>query len=218
MKKISKAFFILILTFSLIGCQKKQEILPKKSLESLIGLIVFQSTSSVANIGMKEEEALEILEDIKEEAIQTLEDTFKNLDLDISNENVEKIFNTQANILKNVVLSIEENEEDLKEKNEIRRVKITTNTLPISETLLNYSNEILQKLEAEEIKDETQFNDIFINTILNALNTVKPSQDTITFEIECIKQEISFDGKETEIWLPNDIEKFAQDLIDYIQE
>ena len=218
MKKFFKIFLALILCLALFGCQKKQEILPKQSLESLIGLVVFQSTTAIENIGITQEEGQEILKGIKEEAILTLENTFKSLDLNIPIEKVEEIFNTQSNILKNVVLRIEENAEDLKEKSDIRRVKISTNTLPISETLLNSSNEILKKLELNEIKDENQFNEIFVSKILEALNSVKPSQEDISFEVSCIRNNVDINGKEVYIWLPEDIESFAQSLIDYIQE
>lgn len=218
MKKFCKIFFVLILCLSLFGCQKKQEISPRQSLESLIGLIVFQSTASIETIGMKQEEGQEILDDIKEEAISTLEDTFKSLGLNITTENVEEIFEAQSNALKNATLHIEENEEDLKSKKEVRTLKISTNVLPISETLLTSSNKILQKLEADEIKDEEQFNEIFINEILEGLNNVFPSEETVSFEVSCVKNTININGKEAEIWLPENMEKFAEDLINYIQE
>jgi len=206
MKKFPALFLSIgILITSISGCGfDEPELAPDESVEAIYNLFVTGDDSGTIKLGISKEEITESLKNYDESVKNTLRENFVLDGLTVDDTVIDQIYEARQNALKKMSADFKIVTED------DSNAEVLVSTTYFNETFLYESaiGHTLEKVEnndlSEELEYSTAFGDYYSELLIEAYNSVTPSDDKKEITVFCTKQ--------NGIWFPSDMSEFGDAL------
>lgn len=205
---------LMLVSLTLTGCQKKEPpIAGDKVAVALFDMILKNDASSAVELFGYASEA-EAREDmgldgnIYEELADELVSQFSSLGITTSNEDIQAFVNAFMSMFKDVKLTAVVKESD--EKTGTAVITCTIDTFDAN-SINDAMNRAMESIDPEVLNGDdidAAFQAV-LSAMVDVISDITPSGETADFDVEFELQKMEINGKEKEIWLPEDANEFG---------
>lgn len=200
----------------LTGCGEKITP-PDKAAEAYFNYVLSGDTTKLKEYGIPSTELESSTKNDVDEIKTSLANDFKSAEFDVTDAEINQIFDGLLSSLKKLTPKIEATDV----KGDTATIKITCNYIDFSDMDTSTSDATIKEIESLNITDENQLLDkaeeIFIRNMINYVNNSKPSNDTKEFTFTFKKKQATENGKAVTVWAPEDENKFSDDIVSLLK-
>lgn len=202
--KFTALLLVTLLSLGLMfsGCSKK--VTAQESAQVLWDINVKYDTSNVSKLNAKEEEVQASLEKNKNQEKINLKNTYKAAGITVTDEQIDQIYTAVVEAVGKTTVKVEE----LSNDGQAAEIKYITTYIDEAALDKKASDEAFSNVQALNINSQKEamekLSEVYIDNLLNELKNVTISGET--------KEKVYKFVKKDNIWLPEDQEKFAEDI------
>lgn len=203
-KKFTALLLASLLSLSLVflGCGKK--VTAQECAQVLWDINVKFDTSNVSKLNAKEEDVQALLEKSKKEEKVNLKNTYTAAGLTVTDEQIDQIYTGVVNAVGKTNVKVEEVSND----GQTADIKYITTYVDEGKLDKKASEEAFAMVQALNLTSQKEalekLSEVYMANLLNELKNVSISGET--------KEKVYKFVKKDKIWLPEDQEKFAEDI------
>ena len=214
--KISKKLIMVLVSMLMLvtmiaGCGQKIEP-PELVAEAYYDLIVYGDTSKLETMGFAADDVNTIKEQRESQVKTTIKNTFSVSGLKISDEQLNKVMQAQLDAMKKVTCTVEPVSSD----KETAVVTLKTNYVSITEVDQKAAEDAIAEVQAMNLTTQQEVLDkateLYINKLIEALNNIQPSTETVEKNVTLKLQVFDVSGKTKKMWSPENPVTFGNDI------
>lgn len=221
MKKITKIlsiFIISILSLSIMsGCGEKVET-PESIAQGFFDMIVYNDTTKIQSIGISDDEISPLKDLMKKLTRDSIKNDFNMAGITIEDEDLDKIVEAELKAMNKIKATISNESSDKK----TAVIKINTNYLKLTEVDEKAADKAMEEIQSMETTDEDElkkaFVDKYISELVENLNAIEPSDDTVEKSFAFTMKKVNVGGKTKDMWIPDDPTTFGKDIITMVTQ
>ncbi|PRR84058.1 hypothetical protein [Clostridium vincentii] len=216
MKKSKKLITVLMTAILgsalfLTGCAGKPAA-ADVTVKAFYNLYILGDSTDIEKIALTKEEVAEKFEEVKTLTQSEIKANFAAGGLSISDDQLDAIYNSEMEALKKLTVTTEIVSED----DEKATVKLTTTYFDITAIDIKAATETSDEVSAMQLTSQSELDnkivEIYSNKLVEGFKSAEPSTETKEEYFECVKTTYSVNGKNKDIYTPEDMEKFTTDI------
>lgn len=219
--KLSRKIPALVLALAMLaslcltGCQKKQEAAPPDQVAVAIFDLVIRNDASAAKEALGYQNEEDVRRDFmgtEDDFYGTLADTliqeFESMGATVSEEDGQKLLDGFLTMMNKLEFSASVKSMD--EKAGTAVVTCTVSTFPANALSDAVTNSVMGLIADEELLNDTDaMVSAMISALVDAMNSLEPTGDTMEFDTDFVLQQAEVDGVTKPVWIPADAEAFG---------
>lgn len=219
MKKLISLMLALILSLSVVGCGTKVEPIPAPdaTVQALLDCLLKEDFSQLQTLfGYKSAEDVRddlfdgqsVLQIVTEEA----KDSLVGEDVPLSDENLDLLITAVFGAIGRSPITCQTVSMD--EENKIAVVAVTVHPYSVE----NFEADMVAAIQPvlmenlELLTDEEAMYSLLVGEIVKYLDTLTPSEETVTINVSCTLKEHTINGQTRPVWMPEDEFAFGEEV------
>lgn len=215
MKKKIKVISLFMTTLifgvlALTGCGKVEK--ADVTAEALYELYIHGDSAKIEEMALTKDEADKVINQVRDSLKNQTRTSFLGSGINIEDSKLDEIIDAQLNAHKKLTCSVEL----VSEEKDSAEVKITTNYIDIQKLDEDAANDAQTQVKGmgltSQLEARKKLVEVYENNIIDYFSKAEPSSEKVEETFKFTKQKFEVKGKAQELWMPEDMNKFGENL------